>query len=785
MQDHAQKERGSLVAVAEIVLLGPFSMRIGGRKIGALPKKARALLAYLIARRGVTISRDTLTGLFWSDRGEAQARASLRQALSLIRKALGPAADVLLKTTREDVCVARDAVSVDFDRIEIDPNEGELGEFLEGLSLNEPAFERWLAVERANVRQRLAKALTDRAREHVEAQRNDDAETAYRKLLFLDPCDENAHRGLMEIYISSGRSDQAVSQYQACMRTLREALDVDPSEDTAAIYRKARAARQKPPSIEGDAEPRVMLAGTWDIDVPFDPGPILSEDGVTVVEQTEGNVAAEFANTSQALIVANALRLAAPAPARFGLAVEQDAELGAKKAGAVAADADPGQIDVSDAFFQIARRNSPCQFTVLSREIGERSAFRVAGFAPRQPFQASFVNAAPVSEKRDQSVAVAPFMVKGPDAAEAAYLADGLTEDLILELSRLKRLFVSSRTTVTALGDRDPTEIGDALGVKFVLTGTLRRLGDRVTITVSLIETETGGIVWSERLDISIENFLEAIEDIVGRVALTVSGRIEGVEMAVARLKRPQNMTAYDCYLRGIWHHRLGCVTLEHAEKAVKWLRQSIDADPTFGRARAAIACAWSDLPDYDLDEALQGCEIALRSDPTDPEVHRLMGAILNHKGDRDGARFHHERALEMAPNDAYIMGRVAAFHTFMGETDRALELIGRAEELDPFLPVYMVEERLIAEYVRGNYEIAVAEAARLPFQSRRSRYYTAAALVALNRVDEARSLIQEGVFVDKGMSEVFLTGQEHYYLDSSIFETLLERARLAGLPPE
>jgi tetratricopeptide (TPR) repeat protein len=100
------------------------------------------------------------------------------------------------------------------------------------------------------------------------------------------------------------------------------------------------------------------------------------------------------------------------------------------------------------------------------------------------------------------------------------------------------------------------------------------------------------------------------------------------------------------------------------------------------------LTCAWSNLPDFNLSEGTRHVERALELDPNEPEAHRIMGSIKMGANDFAASRYHHERALALSPSDAYIKGRSAAFYTFAGEPERAIELLGEAEELDPFLPV-------------------------------------------------------------------------------------------------
>ncbi len=137
------------------------------------------------------------------------------------------------------------------------------------------------------------------------------------------------------------------------------------------------------------------------------------------------------------------------------------------------------------------------------------------------------------------------------------FLADGVTEDLILELGRFRRLFVSSRTASAVLqnGNRDPVAVGDALGVRYVLSGNLRRMGARVRINLSLAETSEGRIVWSDRIERPFETLLDTLDEIVAHVAATVIGRLEEADIAAARRQRPESMSASECHLRGLGFH--------------------------------------------------------------------------------------------------------------------------------------------------------------------------------------------------------------------------------------
>ena len=207
--------------------------------------------------------------------------------------------------------------------------------------------------------------------------------------------------------------------------------------------------------------------------------------------------------------------------------------------------AEAGAIDVTEAVYNHVRRVSPCRF----EQIGERNfkgmsepvrVYRVGAAIDRHRFQSAPTRDAPPSPTRPNSVAVAPFSTASSPDQDQLFLAEGLTDDLTLELGRLKTLFVSSRTASTVLTTKDPVEIGKALGVHYVVAGSVRKLGQQVRLNVSLAETERGHLVWSDRIQRPFDEILDVIDEITARVAATVAGRIEQVELAVARTQAPR-----------------------------------------------------------------------------------------------------------------------------------------------------------------------------------------------------------------------------------------------------
>ena len=486
-----------------------------------------------------------------------------------------------------------------------------------------------------------------------------------------------------------------------------------------------------------------------------------------------------------------------PLHMRFGLhladvLVENDDDLigdGVNLAARIQQAADPDAIDVSAALFEQIRRNSPFAFD----DRGEQSfrnivqpvrIYRLRGEITRHVYQIAPTQPTPMQAKRPFSLAVMPIEVASGNE-DQRYLAEGVTEELIFELGRFKKLFVTSRsaTRVLAATAYDPQTVGDRFGVRYVLTGTVRQLGSQIRLSLSLSETETGGVVWSDRRNESFESLVDRLDELVSRVASTVLGRIEESDIVAARRLKPESMTAYEFYLRGLEYHRLGGVVDENLRQATGWFERAIEADANFARPRAMWVCARSALPEFDWDDGERRTQRALELDPNDPEANRIMGSILMHRGAFDASRKYHEKAMELSPSDAYVKGRSAAFYNFSGEPERALALLDEAGELDPFLHVWCIEERVAVLYHLGRFREAIEAALRLPFQTRRSRLYRAAAHAALGEIARAREVVAEAIASAPDLTTDFVENHE-WYRDAAIKRTLIESLFRAGLPP-
>lgn len=485
----------------------------------------------------------------------------------------------------------------------------------------------------------------------------------------------------------------------------------------------------------------------------------------------------------------------APLRMRFGLHVAdvivQDDDLigdGVNLAARIQQAAEPDQILVSGTLFDHIRRNSPFRFQPL----GDKQFKNISEPVPVYRLDSEIGNhrmrIAPTREssrtsRRPSSLAVLPMRTLGGDE-DQRFLAEGFTEELIVELGRFRRLFVTSRSASFAIADKatGPRQVGELLGVSHVLEGQIRKLGSTVRIVLTLSETEEGTVVWTDRLQRPFDELMDLLDEVTSRVAATVSGRVLENTMVAARRKAPENMSALECVFRGLEHHRLGSVTEDHSREAVRWFDRAIELDPSFGPAYAWKVCSSSMLPSFNIQQARIDIDRAMELDPSNPETQRIMATFDLWGGNHQQALSRLRRAMEFNPSDAYMKARAATILCFMGDVPAARRLLDEAEALDPLLPCWCVEQRGVAHYVESDFEQAVSVLDGLQFRTARSRLYAAASLVALDKAPEAQRRVREAMANKPGLSVKACLFQERYQ-DPERMHVLAQRLAIAGLP--
>ena len=340
-----------------------------------------------------------------------------------------------------------------------------------------------------------------------------------------------------------------------------------------------------------------------------------------------------------------------------------------------------------------------------------------------------------VKESEPGSVAVMFFKNLSNDE-EQEYFCEGFSEDLLSMLSRFNKLVVISSHASFAYKDKSKSfkEIGKELGVKYVIHGSMRKLGPKIRINANLVSTANENSIWSNNFDLSVDEIFDVQDEIAEQIVSTIVGRVEADSINTIKTKRPDNMDAYDLVLKGLEYAKNGGVFKENTENAVKLFEQAIEVDPNYARAYAWKACSLANLSDWEedpdpnmLSEAIASVKKALELDPNEPEVHRIMGAIkLWFERDHDLAKYHFEKARELCPSDVYIISRYAVMLNYFGEFEKALSELERAMRLDPFSHDLLFGPEGMCHYWLENYDQAIASFRKVRVPSRNLFYLAA-----------------------------------------------------------
>jgi adenylate cyclase len=488
--------------------------------------------------------------------------------------------------------------------------------------------------------------------------------------------------------------------------------------------------------------------------------PAVEENAGQVVKTTGDGVLAAFPSDVAALRSALRIQDALAAGDRDSLAfrigihvadvVVQDGDIlgdGVNVAARLQALADVGGICVSARVQEDVRERldvafedlGPQQLKNMPRPV---RAFRVhLGRAPAAP--ASL----PLPAK--PSIVVLPFENRTADP-EQEYFADAVTEDIVTALSRWRWFFVIDRNSSFALKGRhlEPTRIGEDLGVRYILQGSVRRSGARVRLSAQLIEAATSANLWAEHYDRDLQDILALQDEITEQVVGAVEPAMLHTEGARITRKNPADLDALDCFQRGMW--RLNKVSEEDYRLAMGFFRQAIERDPELalghvGLARALYGGAiygWSSDPAADLAAALAAAQTAIRLDPRDAYGYfAASGASLylgRHREALDEAR----RTIALNPNLAFGHFRLGQVLLYSGRASEAIGPIERSLRHSPFDPQQgaMLSLLALAHFHAGAYAEAVRRAEdAVALRDLRAPVVLAAGLARLGRLGEAR----------------------------------------------
>lgn len=640
-----------------------------------LPTRKTALaLAALVLAGEKGVRRQAVSDAFWADRGEAQARSSLRQALAALRRAFSQNGDaaVRIEGDLETLHLAARAGDVDvwrFDRLIESARADDLaraaalyqGDVLAGIPLPEP-LDQWFGPFQRSYRQKallLAERLSlvsgaDLTRAEAECQ------ALAERLLAADAAAEEAHRALIRLYRHQGRLNAALRQYELCRDTLRRELDAEPEAQTEAL-----------------------IAGM--------------------------------------------------------------------------------------------------------RDAGNGNA------TPAEP-----QTSAPAASARDReqpSIIVMPF--DNLSGADDEYFVDGVVEEITAALSRVREFFVIARQSAFTYKGRfvDVREIGRELGVAYVVEGTVRRGGDRLRISVQLVDAETRNQLWSDRYEGATQDIFAFQDKIAAQVAGAIYPAVRNAEIAVAKGKLPGNVRAYDLVLQAypkIWSQS----SADNAQ-AIAILGTAIATCSDYGRAHALLAWChsqdqvylWSANPEASRASARRAVDAAAPLIGDDPTALAAVGAALSQSlDDLPRAAAYVDSALTLDPNNAWAWSRSAWIAIYQDEPDRARERFERSLALSPLDP--MAFNQRIGIAMTFGYKGEYAHSAKL-LQEVLNKHpnitwaYRQLAFVSAMAGDlpTAREAIRKLKAAHPAASIALMKRAQPSRHTPRVFNLMLEGWRLAGLP--
>jgi adenylate cyclase len=301
----------------------------------------------------------------------------------------------------------------------------------------------------------------------------------------------------------------------------------------------------------------------------------------------------------------------------------------------------------------------------------------------------------PLPEK--PSIAVLPFHNMSGDP-EQEYFADGMVEEIITALSRFKSLFVIARNSSFAFKGKaiDIKEVGRRLGVRYVLEGAVRKAAGKVRITGQLIDAITGVHIWADRFERDLTDVFALQDEVTVAVVSAIQPKLLQTEIAIATRRRPENLTAYDFFLRAMQQFYL--TTREGLAEAMRLAHRALELDPRFGLVAALaglchmnnVLWGYSTNPQFDRKEAIRLLRLALSDDDDDPEKLAWVSLISAYMVcDSESEIEMADRAVALNPNSYvawYCRGWVYRVAGLPGEAVRSFERAMRVSPVDPQL---------------------------------------------------------------------------------------------------
>jgi adenylate cyclase len=422
--------------------------------------------------------------------------------------------------------------------------------------------------------------------------------------------------------------------------------------------------------------------------------------------------------------------------------------------------AEPGGICISGTAYDTAHDKLDLAFESLGEQQVKNierpvRTYRVALDGGPGPGGSAAGRSAALELPDKPSLAVLPFANMSAEA-DQDYFADGISEDIITELSKFHSLFVIARNSSFAFKGQsvDVKEVSAKLGVRYVVEGSVRRAGSRVRITAQLIDAVDDSHIWADRYDRDLEDIFAVQDEVTRAIVSAIEPQLASSERQRARRKPTENLGAWECYQRGLWH--LHQYRAEDASEAILFLQRAIDLDPTFASAHAGLAfilyyqiiLGFSEDRPGDLAAAYAAGTTAVRLDENDPFAHVALGRVHTAKGEHEQAIERCDRAIALNPS--YASAHFGRAHSLWmsgrpGEAVLSHDEAMRLSPRDPLLWAFQAS-KAIALILLERYEEALdyaRMAQRQPNTALWAFMPEVSVLGLLGRIDEARAALE------------------------------------------
>jgi adenylate cyclase len=457
--------------------------------------------------------------------------------------------------------------------------------------------------------------------------------------------------------------------------------------------------------------------------------------------------------------------------------------------------AEPGGICISDDVHRQCRGKVDVTFDDLGEQQVKNIADPVRAYRLVTHKIASSTD--PVSGQADRpSVAVLPFDNMSGDT-EQEFFSDGISEDLITALSRVRHIRVIARNSTFSYKGTSPDvrQVSEELGARYVIEGSVRKAGNRIRVTAQLIDGESGDHIWAERYDREIEDIFDVQDELTETLVGAIAPGIGAAERQRAKQSPPENLDTWTLYQRGMWHlHRRTREGMSELLEARALFEKAMDRDPDFGPAYAGYAETfyydgmWGSQ-EADLDTALKAARKAVELSGDDASAHLALGRIYRLLRNYDTEQAEYRIALELNPSLAVAHYRLGTAFDFAGKPEEALDHFETAIRLSPqdnlIGPFYA---RLgMAHFSLGNYAEAAKltlKASGLPSTQWPCFVCLAASLGHLGRLEDARNAVNELTAVQPKASISFVRDNGEKNAQSQrLLDGLIDGLRKAGLP--